>query len=334
MRWSGVYVDAVALVLGELEPVEDAIAAGRYSATEAAKSRQRSVAVSRDRSGPELAVAAGREALHRAGRRPAEIGLLVHASCWLPGVEFWNVASYLQNEVIGHGEATAFELRQMSNGGMSALALAARQLGPGTDAALITTGDRFAEPAFPRWTADSGLVFGDAGTAVIVSRRQGIFELVATAGYAEPGLERQHRGAQPFLASWPDQGPIDLVARRKDFFRLMPSAEVMARSDLGVLTAVKRCLADAAVDLAGLAVVVVPFFGTELSGWQCFGPLGIPPERTLHDWGLRIGHLGAGDQFAGLALLTEEDRLAAGDHVLLVGIGAGFVWTCAVLRKV
>ncbi|OAR21947.1 3-oxoacyl-ACP synthase [Streptomyces sp. ERV7] len=336
MRWQGIYVESAAVVTGEPETAAAAVAAGRYDAEEAARSRQRSVSVSDGLSGPELAVAAGRAALRRGGRPARDIGLLIHAACWYPGLEFWNVAAYVQHEVLGHGRALAFELRQMSNGGMSALETAASRLvaAPGAGAALLTTGDRFAEPAFPRWTTDRGLVFGDAGTAVVVSGEPAGFRLVATAAYSEPVLEGLHRGDEPFLLSGMDAEPLDLVARKKGFLRRMPVAEVTVRNESGMLTAVKECLDEAECDLSSMAAVIVPFFGAELSRRQCLGPLGIPAGRTLHDWGLEIGHLGAGDQFAGLARLLEQDELRPGDRVLAVGVGAGFSWTCAVLERV
>jgi 3-oxoacyl-[acyl-carrier-protein] synthase-3 len=45
-----------------------------------------------------------------------------------------------------------------------------------------------------------------------------------------------------------------------------------------------------------------------------------------------VGHLGAGDQFAGLAHLVDTGLLHLGQTCVLVGIGAGFSWTVAVLE--
>ncbi|MCF3119174.1 ketoacyl-ACP synthase III family protein [Streptomyces arenae] len=336
MRWHDIYVQSAAVELGTLQSSRDAVAAGLFGAEEAETSRQRSVSVSRDRSGPELAVAAGREALAASGHDALDIGLLIHADCWYQGLEFWNTAAYVQHEVLGHGECVAFELRQMSNGGVSALETAAARLTavPDTGAALVTTGDRFADPAFPRWTTDRGLAFGDAGTAVLLSRRPGPLRLVATASWSQPLLEGLHRGEEPFRDSAGQAGPLDLVARKKGFLRHHPVEEITTRNETGMLTAVKNCLAEAGAEMADMAAVVVPFFGAKLSRLQCLAPLGIQPEVTLQDWGLTIGHLGAGDQPAGLARLLAEDRLAPGERVLLVGVGAGFSWTSAVLERI
>ncbi|MFI0909812.1 ketoacyl-ACP synthase III family protein [Streptomyces abikoensis] len=332
MRWSGIYIDAVSAVLGE--PVDSAVAVaeGRFSAEEAAGTRQRAARVS-DRPAPDLAAEAGRRALERAARDPREIGLLLHAGCYEQGVTFWNTASYVQREVLGHGDAMAFEVRQMSNGGMAGLELAAVHLSavPTLTAALVTTADRFAEPRFPRWSADRGLVFGDGGTAMVVSRRPGRLRLVSTATYSEPSLEGLHRGDD--LHAPPDAGaPLDLMARKRVFLRDVPVAETIARNEAGMLTAVKRCVEDADDDVAGMAAVVVPFFGADLAHKQCIDPLGVPEEITLLDYGLGVGHLGPGDQCAGLVRLLDSGRVTAGDRVLLVGVGAGFTWTCAVVE--
>ncbi|MEU6094319.1 ketoacyl-ACP synthase III family protein [Streptomyces sp. NPDC047079] len=319
--------------LGEPVDTGTAIAEGRYSTEEAARARQRAARVS-DRPAPDLAADAGRLALSRAGRDPGEIGLLVHAGCFHQGVSFWNTASYVQRKVLGHGEVMAFELRQMSNGGMAALELAAIHLSavPTVPAALLTTADRFAEPRFPRWSADRGLVFGDGGTAMVLSRDPGRLRLVSTATYSEPSLEGLHRGDDLHEPPADPGAPLDLRARKQVFLKDLPVTETIARNEAGMLTAVKRCLEDSGSDITGMAAVVVPFFGADLAHKQCIDPLGIPEEVTLLDYGLGIGHLGPGDQFAGLDHLIETGRVRAGDRVLLVGVGAGFVWTCAVVE--
>ncbi|MEU3754215.1 ketoacyl-ACP synthase III family protein [Streptomyces olivoreticuli] len=333
MRWSGIYIDAVSAVLGEPADSAQAVAEGRFSAEEAARTRQRAARVS-DCPAPDLAIAAARLALGRADRDPQDIGLLIHAGCFHQGISFANTASYIQREALGHGEAMAFELRQMSNGGMAALELAAAHLSavPTVTAALLTTGDRFTEPRFPRWTADRGLVFGDGGTAAVLSRTPGRLRLVSTATYSEPSLEGLHRGDDLHNPPVDPAAPLDLAARKRAFLESTPLAETIARNEAGMLTAVKRCVEDAGCDVADMAAVVVPFFGADLSHKQCIDPLGIPEDRTLLDYGLGIGHLGPGDQFAGLSHLLETGRVGAGDRVLLVGVGAGFAWTCAVVE--
>ena len=64
----------------------------------------------------------------------------------------------------------------------------------------------------------------------------------------------------------------------------------------------------------------------------CFyEPFEIDPGRTTWDWSRTIGHLGAADQFAGLDHLRRSGKLAVGDLVVLMSVGAGYSWGCAVL---
>lgn len=56
-------------------------------------------------------------------------------------------------------------------------------------------------------------------------------------------------------------------------------------------------------------------------------------EKADHlDLGRRTGHLGAGDQWAGLNHLAQTRFLTPGDLVLLDAAGAGFTLSAAVLE--
>jgi 3-oxoacyl-[acyl-carrier-protein] synthase-3 len=91
-----------------------------------------------------------------------------------------------------------------------------------------------------------------------------------------------------------------------------------------------------ATEEAGLALgdidhFVVPNFGLELLRKECVDLLKIDLDRTTWSWASRVGHLGAADQFAGLAYLSEAGRLSPGERVLMIGVGGGFNWTCVAL---
>jgi 3-oxoacyl-[acyl-carrier-protein] synthase-3 len=60
--------------------------------------------------------------------------------------------------------------------------------------------------------------------------------------------------------------------------------------------------------------------------------LGLDPERTTAQWSREVGHLGPADQMAGLSHLCAEGLLSPGDRCVLMGVGAGFTWSCAVLE--
>jgi hypothetical protein len=85
--------------------------------------------------------------------------------------------------------------------------------------------------------------------------------------------------------------------------------------------------------VAGLALA-------SLGLWTAFyTPVQVLPARQLEaidaggwPWSRTVGHLGAGDQFAGLARLIELCEVRPGDPVLLLGVGAGFTWSGAMVE--
>ncbi|WP_223874701.1 3-oxoacyl-[acyl-carrier-protein] synthase III C-terminal domain-containing protein [Salinispora oceanensis] len=60
--------------------------------------------------------------------------------------------------------------------------------------------------------------------------------------------------------------------------------------------------------------------------------VGIDAADSTWGWGSTVGHLGAGDQAAGLAHLRDTGALTAGRRVALLGAGGGFAWSTAILE--
>lgn len=61
--------------------------------------------------------------------------------------------------------------------------------------------------------------------------------------------------------------------------------------------------------------------------------LGFTGEQTLwRQFGRYVGHLGGGDQIAGLDYLVQHDELEPGDRVTLFAVGTGFTFSAAVLE--
>src|SRR5581483_4170614 len=90
-----------------LPPAVDAAEAvrdGRYDPHEQAANEYLSITVAGDEAPPDMAVRAGQQALAHSGIPPGDVALLLHASLWYQGVDFWPAASYIHRQVLG--EAT------------------------------------------------------------------------------------------------------------------------------------------------------------------------------------------------------------------------------------
>jgi 3-oxoacyl-[acyl-carrier-protein] synthase III len=327
------YIAGCGVHLPTTVTADQAIANGDVDPTLARSTGMTGVAVS-DASGPELAAEAAAVALRRAGVDASDVDLLLHASFFYQGFDLWAPASYVQRVAVGN-QCPAMEVRQVSNGGMAALDLAWAYLtaDPGRSAALLTTGDRFGAPRFDRWNSDPGTVYGDGGTALVVSSRAGFARVLSLASVSVPDLEGMHRGDDavghgPFSV----RPVVDLEAHKRDFLRRNGVSPTVARVSSAQESVVKQALAEAGIGLADVGWFVLPHLGTHRLRAGYFTPFGIDPARSTYGWSRGVGHLGAGDPFAGFDHLATSGRLRPDDLCLLVSVGAGFSWSCAIVR--
>ncbi|MFD6529324.1 ketoacyl-ACP synthase III family protein [Streptomyces sp. NPDC060184] len=337
MRWNDIHVAGTGAWLPDDHvTAEQAVADGDYSADEAGRSEQLTLTVAPpEASTPGMAAAAARQALWRAGADPGQVDVLLYSVLKHNGINVANPTSYVQREV-GSAAAFAAEVRAGSNGGLAALELACDRLSarPEANLAVVACADIWGPPHFDRWRADSGLVFGDGGSAVAVSTRGGFARLRSLVTTQDPELEGLHRGHDSFGDFRNDADhPIDLYRRAQEFLTRMPKEELWKRGSAGLHAAVSQATQEAGVDLASADHIVLPHFGSHLLQRQVLRPLGLTGfTRTTWEFARRVGHLGAGDQLAGLNHLAESGSLRAGEHIVLVGVGGGFNWSCAVLE--
>lgn len=334
MNGGELYIAGTGTWLPPVERMVDAVADGRCDAAVARSTRMEAVTVSAGETPPEMAVRAAGTALDRAATEPGDIDLVLHASFYYQGFDLWAPASYVQREAVGN-QCPAMEIRQVSNGGMAALDLAWAYLGadPTRTAALLTTGDRFCLPGFDRWRSDPGTVYGDGGTALVVSRHSGFARVRSIATVSAPELEGMHRGDDPAgPAPFSHRAVVDLESHKRDFLARQGVTPTIARVSTAQETVVKHTLADAGLELADVDRFVLPHLGHRRLQVSYFAKFGIDPDRTTWAWSRGVGHLGAGDPFAGLDHLVTSGELAPGDRCLLFGVGAGFSWSCAVVE--
>ncbi|GGK04890.1 hypothetical protein GCM10010123_38590 [Pilimelia anulata] len=336
MRYDDVWITGTGSVLGQLTPVAEAVADGRYDAVDAAEAGLLSVSES-DHDPPAMAVRAGRAALAHAGGTAAP-GLHLHGSVYFQGLDLWSASCAVAAELIGEQwSGLSLHLGGLSNSALAGLELAAGQLAGQKDlsAALVTAADRFAAPQFDRWNVDSGVVFGDGAGAAVLGRGTGRLRLLSSASYTDAGLVGLQRGDEPLTgASTAILRPLVLRQRARQFFaagRHTP-ASVLARSIAGVQRVAARALAEADTSLDRLRWVCPPFVGEALFRTAYAEPLRLDPARTLHQLGRRVGHLGAVDQLVALDHLLRHRLVAPGDRVALIGVGIGFTFTCLILE--
>lgn len=330
------YLAGTGIWLPPLESAHDAIADGRYSSQQQTETGMESAAVSTDLFPPDMAVNAAKEALGEAGLPSADIAMTLHACLNHQGVDMWPAGAYVHHAVVGNN-APVMEIRQMSNGGLAALSLAADFLRARADrpAALITTADRFAGPRIDRWNMEAGVLGGDGGTAVVVARHTGFAKILALSAWSDTSLVEVHRGHEPFQDLGVATGPIDLIRREHEYAEREPIHVVVRRIGTHVAHTVTQALDEAGLTVADVDRWVFPHVGQRNLQVQYLQPLRLTLDLdTRSNWPLArtVGHLGGGDQFAGLHYLRRTGAAAPGEVCALVGIGAGFTYNCAIIR--
>ncbi|MEU7114578.1 ketoacyl-ACP synthase III family protein [Streptomyces sp. NPDC046182] len=336
MRWNGIYLDACGAVLGRREDTAVAVAEGRYDRAEADTDGYLSICVVDDGPAVDLAVKAADLTMGRSSVAPDDIDLVVHSSCSHQGLDHFAPASYVQGRTIG-GRAAAVEVKQYSNGGLAALEIAAAYLAARSErsAALLTTSDIFALPAFDRYRSDKGVVFGDGGTGIVLSRQGGVARLLSTAVISDGTYGAVYLGNKPFEeAGKEDEGPVDLRARRDEY--LLENGELLLKIVQSLTERQKEsvsvALADAGLTAGDIDRWVLTNVGRTLDDVDFRATFGIEDANTTWEWGRRVGHIGAADQIAGLTHLLETGQVGPGDRVALCGIGMGFTYACAIVE--
>jgi 3-oxoacyl-[acyl-carrier-protein] synthase III len=335
MRLADTYLAAVGTYLPEPVSIDDAVRRGLYDADEVAESGFRSVLDAGATPGPDMAVAAARDALGKARVKPAELDLFIHASVFFQGPEMWSTPGYILRE-IGAGAVPAVEIRQGCNGLLYAIELTVGHFAahPGAETALLTTGDNFNSPLLQRFHGvGPGLLPGDAGSAFVVTKRPGFAAVRSINSVVVPQLEGMQRGAEPLFPPPATSGrAIDVPARAEHFGQTeMPLADAVELIRASQLAQIEKSLRDAGIELADVARVIYVNGARWLVELNLARPLGLPLSMFTWDFGSTVGHLGASDHAVSLRHLLRSGELRPGDHLLLVGAGPGWSVSAVVL---
>ncbi|MGR6918506.1 ketoacyl-ACP synthase III family protein [[Actinomadura] parvosata] len=335
MRTSGTYLRSIGVHLPPVVTIETAVARGRYPADEVEPFGLKGAAVAGDVPAPELGLRAARQAFERAGGlSPHDLDLLLYCDVWHQGPEGWAPQYYLQRHLTG-GHVPAVELRQGCCGLFNALQLAAGYLRPG-GSALLVGADNHGTPLVDRWRMIEGTVMGDAGCALLLTTDTGLAELCAVNVTVLPEAEAVNDGGVPM---WPPDAtvgrPLDFAARNREFRKRLldgDGARVMLAIQTTMIELADRTLKEAGITLDDVAKVAFPHVRRDDVEHRGVNWFGLTLADTTWEYGARVGHLGVSDQFVALHDLLATGALAPGDHVLLLGFGAGTTLAAAVLR--
>ncbi|MFE4519483.1 ketoacyl-ACP synthase III family protein [Kitasatospora sp. NPDC056783] len=332
MIFDELYLDGIAACIPDRVTLEEAVERGLCAAEDVAGMDWLSVAVAGDVAAPDMAVRAGLEALAMSRHPASDIAVLMHATVTHQGPDIWSSSHYVQRHTVG-GSAPSVEIRQGCAGMVASLELAGCFLAAAPDrpAALITAADNWTHPLIARWRGTRWALFGDAATALVLSRRQGFARLVNVCSSSLPELEELNRGGEPLHPAGPTIGRQVVLPERITAFQgdqgAMAKAIGLAESEL-----IHRTLDEAGLNPRDIARVTHQSAGSRSIVEHILEPF--DRELSLGTWefGRRLGHTGASDQVAALHHLLTGREVHPGDHVMLLGTGVGMAFACAIVQ--
>lgn len=254
-----------------------------------------------------LALGAARRALERAGRRGAEIDLLVLATT-TPDQTVPATSSWVHNQLGCRG--AAFDLNAACAGFVYGLVTAVALLDAGHERALLVGADTLSQITDQN-DRNTAVLFGDGAGAVVVEATNG-----------EPLILAHDLGLDGSLT------PI--LYCDKGGYIYMEGREVFRKAVRATVDSAQRVLKQADLSAEDIALFIPHQANIRII--EAMGQrLGIDSSRYV----ICLDHTGntsAASCGIALAEAAEAGRLKDGDLVLFSGFGAGMTWASAVVR--
>jgi len=255
----------------------------------------------------EMSAIAGRDALAMAGVDPADVGLLLLATC-SSDQQFPASASVVQHEL--GLTCGAIDMNAACSGFVYGLVTAMQFAAGGVERILLIGSDALS--GIIDWT-DRGtcVLFGDGAGAVVIERSADAPTLL--------GWDLMSDGSAAGILSCEHGGKI-----------FMNGKEVFRRAVLAMESAARNAMDRAGVTMEDITLVVPHQANIRIID-AAMKRLEIPREKAAMILE-RTGNTSAASIPLALVDALDDDRVAPGDLVLMVGFGAGMSSAAAVIR--
>jgi len=257
----------------------------------------------------DLATEAAKAAVQDAGIDPAQLDVVLVASTSQDEITP-NAAPYVAT-ALGATKANAMDIGAACTAFVTALSVGSSMIESGRAETVLVIGadalSRFTDFDDKRTAA----LFGDGAGAIVLGNQEG-------------------GGVGPFVFGSDAELAEAIIARRDD-----PVLRMDGHTTFNSATAALVSSTRDAVELAGLSLDDVDLFVYHQANARITKAvaerLELPAERVA-DYIADIGNTSAASIPLALAFSRDEDRLHAGDTVLVAAVGAGFTWGGTVLE--
>jgi len=271
-----------------------------------------------------MSLAAGREALDKAGLRAADLDLIIVATS-TPDYLCPSASSILQHR-LGAKKAAAFDLVAGCTGFVYGLVTASQFIQSGLYQRVLVVGAETVSMGVDWTDRNTCVLFGDGAGAVVMqasSSRTGI--LASELGSDGSGWDAMvlpgGGSAKPFSQEVLDNGENFLRMDGRRVFRF--ATRIMSES-------VRRVVSESGVPWDDIKLVIPHQANARIIDFAV-RRMRLDPDKVMINLD-RYGNTSAASIALALYEAVEQGRLQPGDHVVLVGFGAGLTWATAVLH--
>lgn len=272
----------------------------------------------------DMAAAAAKRAMERAGVTPEQIELIIVATI-TPDMPFPCTACLVQQK-IGARKAAAFDIEAACSGFVCALEIGQQFIMSRTyDTVLVIGAEKLS--SIVDWTdRNTCVLFGDGAGAAILQNRSDSHGLLATTMGAD--------GAKSELLCMPGGGSkhpatAESVSARLHYLR-MDGKETFKHAVNAMNTAARDVLAKCGLQISDIKCVI-PHQANQRILSAVADRLGATPDQLFMNL-QSYGNTSAASVAIALDEVVSSGRIERGDLLLLLVFGAGFTWGAAVIE--
>ncbi|MFW6189873.1 MAG: beta-ketoacyl-ACP synthase III [Planctomycetota bacterium] len=272
----------------------------------------------------DMALAAARQALERAGMDPGELDAVLVATC-TPDYLFPATACLVQSE-LGAERAMACDLEAACSGFLYGVSHAAGMIGSGLARNALVIGAETLSRITDYEDRGSCILFGDGAGAALLRPADDSSELL----YAELGADGSHPQILMVPAGAARNPASHQTVERREHYMQLQGRDVFKLAVNKLTELMKRIPERTGVDLEEIQMVIPHQSNIRIIKSACERS-GVPLKKAYMNID-RVGNTSAASIPLALAEAVERGELKRGDLLLLLAFGGGLTWASTLLR--
>ncbi len=285
--------------------------------------------VSPGETGAQLATAAAKEAIERAGLTPKDIDLLIYATL-SPDYFFPGTGVFVQR-ALGIKDIPCLDIRQQCTGFIYGLSIADAYIRAGTAKTVLVIGSEVHSTGLDVSTAgrDVTVIFGDGAGAMVVGRATDDKHMILSTHIHADGAEAEILWTEYPASAHDPRISVEAMAERKHF-PVMNGKRVFKHAVTKMPGAIMEGMVVNNLKLDDIDMVI-PHQANLRINQMVAQMIGLPPEK-MHNNIQKYGNTTAATIPICMHEAIELGKIKPGHLVCLVAFGAGLTWGSVFLR--